>query len=319
MNQEEIGKFIAKMRKEKNLTQLDLANYLNVSINAVSKWERGICLMDMALLKPLCAKLDISVNELLSARKLDENNYQKVSEDVIFNIVKEREKYKKIYKIYLTILIIVTLLVIFFLIGFKYGKIYEKEVYISAEFTNIQNSYLKEYYQDSNSILYYYGIDDIKINEDMSLKDYLQKRGKNIWNGIDELLKHAKITKRDNLEDGTTINYINDVAITKCSNQDVFITSSNNLPKGMCGNELSKTYYVNKIKKDKDGCYELELSWDIGEEKELVKIRSKENLEENKFYEFVFLANDNNFQSIKEVFNKASLLEIKEVFNVIAV
>lgn len=319
MNQEEIGKFIAKRRKEKNLTQLDLANYLNVSINAVSKWERGICLMDMSLLKPLCAKLDISVNELLSARKLDDNNYQKVSEDVIFNIVKEREKYKKIYKIYLTILIIIILLVIFFLIGFKYGKIYEKEVYISAEFTNVQNTYLKKYYQDQYSTVYYYGIDDIKINEILSLKEYFQKRGKNIWNGIDELLKHTKITKRAHLEDGTTINYINDVAITKCSNKDVFITFSNNLPGGMCGNELSKTYYVNKIKKYRQGNYELELSWDIGEEKELIKIRSKENLEENKFYEFVFLANDDNFQSIKELFNKASLLEIKEVFNVIAV
>ena len=50
MNQEKIGSFISKKRKEKKLTQEALAEKLNVSKNAVSKWERGICLMDMSLL-----------------------------------------------------------------------------------------------------------------------------------------------------------------------------------------------------------------------------------------------------------------------------
>ena len=59
MNQEKIGKFIAELRKEKNLTQEELANKLGITKNAVSKWERGLSLMDMSLLQPLCEILEV--------------------------------------------------------------------------------------------------------------------------------------------------------------------------------------------------------------------------------------------------------------------
>lgn len=51
MNQEKIGKFIAKLRKEKNMTQEQLAEKMGVSINAVSKLERGISFPDVSLYK----------------------------------------------------------------------------------------------------------------------------------------------------------------------------------------------------------------------------------------------------------------------------
>ena len=51
MNQEKIGKFISKCRKDKNLTQEALAEKLGISINAVSKWERGISFPDVSLFK----------------------------------------------------------------------------------------------------------------------------------------------------------------------------------------------------------------------------------------------------------------------------
>ena len=66
MNQEKIGKLIAELRKEKNLTQEELGRKLGVTKNAVSKWERGLSLMDMSLLKPLSVVLDISIVELLN-------------------------------------------------------------------------------------------------------------------------------------------------------------------------------------------------------------------------------------------------------------
>ena len=50
MNQERIGKFIAEYRKKQNLTQEQLAVKLGITKNAVSKWERGLSLMDMSLL-----------------------------------------------------------------------------------------------------------------------------------------------------------------------------------------------------------------------------------------------------------------------------
>lgn len=69
MNQKDVGKLIAMLRKEKQMTQLELANKLGVTDRAVSKWENGRGMPDLSLLEPLCSELDISVNELLSGEK----------------------------------------------------------------------------------------------------------------------------------------------------------------------------------------------------------------------------------------------------------
>lgn len=86
MNQECIGKFISKQRKEKKLTQQELAEKLGVSTNAVSKWERGLCLMDMSLLKPLSSILDVSITEILNGEKLTEKEIVNKSEETIVKI-----------------------------------------------------------------------------------------------------------------------------------------------------------------------------------------------------------------------------------------
>lgn len=67
MDQIEIGKYIAKKRKSKNMTQKSLAEQLMVSDKAVSKWERGICLPNVELLLPLSEILGVSIKEILSA------------------------------------------------------------------------------------------------------------------------------------------------------------------------------------------------------------------------------------------------------------
>ncbi len=66
MNQVKTGKYIAEKRKKKELTQKELAEKLLVSDKAVSKWERGICLPNIELIKPLSEILDISIEALLS-------------------------------------------------------------------------------------------------------------------------------------------------------------------------------------------------------------------------------------------------------------
>ena len=63
------GALIAQSRKEKNLTQKDVAQCLHVSVQAVSKWERGLNFPDIALLEPLADLLDLTVSELLSGEK----------------------------------------------------------------------------------------------------------------------------------------------------------------------------------------------------------------------------------------------------------
>ena len=88
MNQDKIGKFIAEQRKNKNLTQEELAEKLGITKNAVSKWERGLCLMDMSLLKPLSEILEVSINEILAGEKIEEKDIEKKSEE---NIIKLTE------------------------------------------------------------------------------------------------------------------------------------------------------------------------------------------------------------------------------------
>ena len=70
MNQEKIGKFISECRKEKQLTQEQLAVQLGVTSKSISKWENGNCLPDASKYKSLCEILVITVNELFSGERL---------------------------------------------------------------------------------------------------------------------------------------------------------------------------------------------------------------------------------------------------------
>lgn len=88
MDQVKIGLFIQERRKEVGLTQESLAEKLGITKNAVSKWERGLGLMDMSLLKPLSEILGVSVNDILAGEKIIEANLEQKSEE---NIIKLSE------------------------------------------------------------------------------------------------------------------------------------------------------------------------------------------------------------------------------------
>ena len=87
MNQEKIGKFIAKLRGEKNMTQQELANKIGVTDRAISKWENGRGMPDLSLMEPLCMELNITINELLSGEKVKKEEYQKKLEENILNTI----------------------------------------------------------------------------------------------------------------------------------------------------------------------------------------------------------------------------------------
>lgn len=80
MNQEKIGKFIARLRKEKGLTQAQLAEHFDISNKAVSKWENGKSLPDASIMIDLCNLLGITVNELLSGERINEEDYREKAE-----------------------------------------------------------------------------------------------------------------------------------------------------------------------------------------------------------------------------------------------
>lgn len=91
MNQEEIGKFIAKCRKEKNLTQAQLAEKLNITDRAVSKWENGKSMPDSSIMLELCEILGITVNELLSGEKITMENSEKKADENLIALKKKDE------------------------------------------------------------------------------------------------------------------------------------------------------------------------------------------------------------------------------------
>ena len=87
MNQEKIGKFIAKCRKDKKMTQSDLAEKLGVTDKSIGNWENGRNMPDLSLFKPLCDELGITINELLSGERLKNEEYQERFEENIINTI----------------------------------------------------------------------------------------------------------------------------------------------------------------------------------------------------------------------------------------
>ena len=87
MDQAKSGRFIAEKRKEKGMTQKELARQLGIGDKAVSKWECGRGMPDHSIMLPLCELLGINVNELLMGESLSENDYNESSEDIIVTLM----------------------------------------------------------------------------------------------------------------------------------------------------------------------------------------------------------------------------------------
>lgn len=90
MNQKKIGTFIAKCRKRKKLTQLELAEKLGVTDRSISNWENGVCLPDASLYILLCDILQISINELFAGEFVCDENYKNVADDNLLILLEHR-------------------------------------------------------------------------------------------------------------------------------------------------------------------------------------------------------------------------------------
>lgn len=118
MNQEKIGKFIAQCRKEKNLTQSQLAEKLNITNKTVSKWETGRGMPDSSMLLELSKVLDINVNELLTGEKIEKEDYQEKAEENIVSISKEKDRSKSKLKKALIFLFAVVMIYVIIVVGY---------------------------------------------------------------------------------------------------------------------------------------------------------------------------------------------------------
>lgn len=178
MNQEKIGKFILELRREKNMTQQELADKIGVTDRAISKWENGRGMPDLSLMIPLCKELDITINELISGEKIEKKDYQsKLEENIVKTIDYTNRRIinkDKIFKIVvgtiITIILIIGLMffvdvnrmnnndfVIFSTWGFKYAPpvdFHEEEIISGVENYLLEKSEseLKQYENEKSFV-----------------------------------------------------------------------------------------------------------------------------------------------------------------------
>lgn len=112
MDQEMIGKFISSCRKDKGLTQMQLAEKLNISNRAVSKWETGKSILDVSIMLELCEILGITVNELLSGERITTmEDYQKNAEQNMVDLQgRKAQAQKSLFRVNLIWTVIAVLL-----------------------------------------------------------------------------------------------------------------------------------------------------------------------------------------------------------------
>lgn len=161
MNQEKIGRLIAELRKEKKLTQAELALKLGVSDKSVSKWENGKCLPDVSLYKDLCNILEISLNEFFAGEKIKEENFKEQADNNLYNALenssftlKDKIKYysDKWDKDHLIELTIITIIIAGFIIfGFIKDNGLQYIFMIVGVISGIIEKNVKQAYIDRNA------------------------------------------------------------------------------------------------------------------------------------------------------------------------
>ena len=110
MDQVKIGKFISECRKQVNLTQVQLAEKLNITDRAVSKWETGKAMPDSSIMLDLCELLNISVNDLLCGERISMGNNNQKNEELLIQMAKEMEQKNKTIWTSMWVLMVVSII-----------------------------------------------------------------------------------------------------------------------------------------------------------------------------------------------------------------
>ena len=137
MDQVKIGKFIAQCRKNKNLTQLQLAEKLNITDRAISKWETGKGIPDSSIMLELCNELGISVNELLSGEVIKVENYNEKAEENLLEMAKKEEaqnKKMRMYEMVIGCISSITFLILVFTLSFAVENVIAKVILFALAF-----------------------------------------------------------------------------------------------------------------------------------------------------------------------------------------
>lgn len=250
MDQVKLGKFIAERRKNKNLTQEDIADKLGITSQSVSKWERGINSPDISFLSDLGEILEVSIEELLqgeeSSSKEQKKSHENKRNDILIDSIKFYEgKTKRKYKMKILCVIIISLVIISSILFAYYYNNYNKvKIYtINSIDENLEISGRLIFNPSNNIVL----ISDIEYN-DKYTGTTKEINGKNIMvkihtenktiieYGNNDLKNNGKIENLNTLLDKLFVNNVIDIqSQVKITNEDIdnlkltiFYTKENN-------------------------------------------------------------------------------------------
>lgn len=133
MEQVKTGKFIAKKRKELNLTQEQLAECLGVSNKTISKWETGKCMPDYSVIKNLCEKLNISVSELMDGKEADDKSVRVYDDEQILDLLRRTQELEK-QNVMLTGVILIVMGIAFQALSHTLGGSHVKDFFAGLMF-----------------------------------------------------------------------------------------------------------------------------------------------------------------------------------------
>ena len=333
MDQGKIGKFIASLRKNKKLTQQELAELLGVTDRAISNWETGRRMPDISLLKPLAEALGVTVNELISGKKIPE---EKMMTSIETNLIRSLETTKKIkrksFKIFGFFVLIIVLLLIILLAHYKstYPKI--ELLDIEAYHTDVDKPYeLLESFKYQEHSFIYYGIEKIMLCDSAEkcyeLKDALEHKQitiDKIKEFLDGEVMRDRIKKEILYDGGTSLYYHNNYTAIVCNTEkgkkDIYFGNEEMLDEldgAYCGHEKSniekftRTYHINEIKESDDEKIYVTLENNKGE-KASINLANNYHLIVGKTYEFTFLTFTQIEDRIEDLFKFATITNIKE-------
>lgn len=315
MNQQKIGKLIAKLRKEKGLTQAELGEKLGVGYKAVSKWENGNGMPDVSLFQPLCDILGISVDEFV------EGEEKKTRRKLFF----------RYFKIALVFIVIILAIVIVrqVCLRLQYPKIVLSDIEVQMAF----NTPLEEVFETDSRKIYYYQVNRVLLKEQRKtydLKDAISHRQINI--SLLESFYEEKASAKEFIKNadsvlGTTLYQSKDYSVLFCDtsngNRDVYFGSTNlmdSLNGFICGHDSSnecsfvRTYRILEIH-DHDDYQLIYVTLEEFQGQLATVIIPRTELEIGKNYEFRFQTYRTFDDTIENIFKESRLLSITETEN----
>ncbi len=338
MDQIKIGLFIAKCRKEKGLTQQELADKLHVTDRAISNWETGRRMPDISFYKPLCEILDISVNELIHGEHIAKEKFISTTDETLIKAlhqsVVEKRKSRNAMILLIALLLIIILAILSYHLS-RYPKIDIHNIVLSPSDPDKKASLEKQfsYKLDQQEYdIYYYGIENFELCDEKGcyfLKNALdmeQTSIKKIQAFLDKEYALGNISRMGLYDGGTLIYENNQNAMIFCNtlegNKDVYFGTKEmilSLQNSYCQKEslppikFIRTYHVSKITEnteDENSIY-VTLKPNNGEET-TVKISKRFSITVGLDYEFSFYTLEKFADTISNIFEYSVLVSVYE-------